>query len=70
MIIIIINLFNILMELKMESIIDYVKYYQENWRSHMNRIDAGRFPKAVLQYQPCKKIIGHLMKGWRENPRP
>jgi hypothetical protein len=36
------------MELKIESITDYIKYYQENWKSHMNRMDAGRFPKAIL----------------------
>jgi len=39
---------DILMELKTESITEYIKYYQVNWRSRMNRIDAGRFPKAVL----------------------
>jgi hypothetical protein len=39
---------DILMELKIELITDSVKCYQENWRSHMNGMDAGRFPKAIL----------------------
>jgi hypothetical protein len=36
----------------------------------MNRIDAGRFPKAVLWCQPQgRRSIGSLIKRWRENPR-
>jgi hypothetical protein len=36
------------MGLKIESITDYIKCYQENWRSHVNGMDAGRFPKAIF----------------------
>jgi len=54
---------DIIMELKIESILDYIKYYQENWRSHVNRMDAGRFPKAILRYRPQgKRSIGRSMK--------
>jgi hypothetical protein len=28
---------DILMELKIELMTDYIKYYQENWRSHVNK---------------------------------
>jgi len=43
------------MEHKIESITGYIKYYQENWRSHVNRTDAGRFLKAILRYRPQGK---------------
>jgi hypothetical protein len=58
----------LLMELKTESITHYIKYYQENWTSHGNRMDAGRFPKAILRYRPQgKRSIGRPMKRWGEN---
>jgi hypothetical protein len=41
--------------------IDYIKHYQERWRSHVNRMNAGRFLKAVLRYRP---------KGKRSIERP
>jgi hypothetical protein len=37
---------DIVMEPRIESVTDYVKYYQGKWRSHVNRMDAERFPKA------------------------
>jgi hypothetical protein len=62
---------DILTELKIESITDYIKYYQENWRSYVNRMDAGRFPKTILRYRPQeKRSKGSPTKKWRENPRP
>jgi hypothetical protein len=36
------------MELKIGKIRDYIKYYQETWRGHARRMDAGGFPKAIL----------------------
>jgi hypothetical protein len=41
----------ILMELKIESVTNFIKYCQENWRSHVNRMDAGRFPKEILRHR-------------------
>jgi hypothetical protein len=41
---------DILTELKIEPMIDYIKHYQESWRSHVNRMNAGRFPKSILRY--------------------
>jgi hypothetical protein len=59
-----------LMVLNIEPITDYIKHYQENWRSHVITMTIGRYPKAILQYQPQgKRSVGHLMKGWREIPR-
>jgi hypothetical protein len=36
---------DILTELKIEPMIDYIKHYQESWRSYVNRMNAGRFQK-------------------------
>jgi hypothetical protein len=36
------------MKLKIEPVTEYIKYYKENWRCHINRMDAGRFPKEIL----------------------
>jgi hypothetical protein len=62
---------DILKELKIESMIDYIKHYQESCRSHVNIMSAGRFPKAVLRHRPKgKRSVGRPMKRWRENKRP
>jgi hypothetical protein len=58
-------------ELKIEPIIDYIKHCQESCRSHVNKMDAGRFPKAIFRYRPKgKRSIWRPMKRWRENSRP
>jgi hypothetical protein len=54
---------DILTELKIEPMIDYIKHYQESWRSHVNTMNAGRFPKAILRYRPTgKRSVGRPMK--------
>jgi hypothetical protein len=59
---------DILKELKIEPVIDYIKHYQESCRSFVNRMNTGRFLKAILRYRPMgKRSIGHPMKRWREN---
>jgi hypothetical protein len=37
---------DILTELKIEPMIDYIKHYQESCKSHVNRMSAGRFLKS------------------------
>jgi hypothetical protein len=62
---------DILTELKIEPMVDYIKQYQESCSSHVNRMDTGRFPKAILRYRPKgKRSIGRPMKRRRENSRP
>jgi len=61
---------DILMGLKTESITDYIKYYQENWRSHMNRMDAGRFPKNNFTISTSgKKTTRMSDEEMERNPR-
>jgi hypothetical protein len=43
---------NIVMEVKIESLTDYIKHNQENWRILMNGGNTGRFQKAILRYRP------------------
>jgi hypothetical protein len=51
---------NILMELKTKPITDYIKH----WRSHENRTNAVRFPKATSRRRPNKKrSIGNPRNG-------
>jgi hypothetical protein len=39
---------DILTEPKTKPVTDYIKHTKENW-SHMNAMNAGRFPKAILR---------------------
>jgi hypothetical protein len=59
----------VLKELKVEPILDYICGYQINWREHVNRMSRTRIPKAVMYYQPKgKRSLGRAMKRWEENP--
>jgi hypothetical protein len=46
---------DILMEHKIKSIRDYIKYDQENCISHVNRMEARKSPKAILRSGPHGK---------------
>jgi hypothetical protein len=59
----------VLKELKVESILDYICGYQNNWGEHVNRMSRIRIPKAAMYYQPRgKRSLGRPMKRWNENP--
>jgi hypothetical protein len=45
----------VLKELKVEPILDYICRYQNNWREHANRMSRTSVPKAVMYYQPRGK---------------
>jgi hypothetical protein len=58
----------VLKELKVEPILDYICRYQNNWRDHVNRMSRTRIPKAIMYYQPRGKIsLGCPVKRWHEN---
>jgi hypothetical protein len=59
----------VLKELKLEPILDYICRYQNNWREQVNRMSRTRIPKAIMYYQPRgKRSLRHPMKRWHENP--
>jgi hypothetical protein len=45
---------DILTEPKTKPVLDYIKHTHENW-SHVNTVNAGKFLKAILRYQPKDK---------------
>jgi O-glycosyl hydrolase len=58
----------VLKELKVEPILDYVCRFQNDWREHVNRISRTRIPKAIMYYQTRgKRSLGCPMKRWHEN---
>jgi hypothetical protein len=59
----------VLKELKVEPILDYIYRYQNNWRQHVTRMSRTRIPKAIMYYQPRgNRSLGCPMKRWHENP--
>jgi hypothetical protein len=59
----------VLKELKVEPILDYICSYQNNWREHVNRMSRTRIPEAIMYYQPRgKRSLGRPMNRWHENP--
>jgi hypothetical protein len=59
----------VLKELRVEPILDYICRYQNNWRGHVNRMSRTRIPKAIVYYQPrVKRSLGRPVKRWHENP--
>jgi hypothetical protein len=59
----------VLKELKVEPILDYICRYQNNWPEHVNRMSRTRIPKAVMYYQPRgKRSLERPMKRWHKNP--
>jgi hypothetical protein len=53
----------VLKELRVEPILDYVCRYQNSWREHVNRISRTRIPKATMYYQPRgKRSLGRPMR--------
>jgi hypothetical protein len=59
----------VLKELKVEPILDYICRYQNNWREHVDRMRRTKIPKAIMLL-PTKgqEILGRPMKRWHENP--
>jgi hypothetical protein len=59
----------VLKELKLEPILDYICRYQNSWREHVNRMSRTRIPKAITYYQSrAKRSLGRPMKRWHQNP--
>ncbi|KAJ4436771.1 hypothetical protein ANN_16903 [Periplaneta americana] len=50
--------FDIMKELQIELITEYLQKYRQNWRSHVIRMPRSRIP--------CKRSLGRPFKRWQE----
>jgi hypothetical protein len=52
-------------ELRVAPLCEVIKNNKENWRSHVTRMQDGRYPKEILNYRPTgKRSIGRPRKRW------
>ncbi|KAJ4438742.1 hypothetical protein ANN_14693 [Periplaneta americana] len=59
---------DVMEELQLESVINHVKHYQNNWINHLHRMRRDRIPKVMLHYRPNGKMsLGRPKKRWIEN---
>ncbi|KAJ4432301.1 hypothetical protein ANN_20920 [Periplaneta americana] len=59
---------DILQELNVSSILDYISRYQLNWKEHVSRMVSSRIPKAIMKYSPNGKLsLRRPKKRWQEN---
>jgi hypothetical protein len=54
---------DILTELQISEITEFIYQYRKNWKEHVDRI-----PKMILKYQPKgKRNLGRLLKRWKDS---
>jgi hypothetical protein len=54
---------DILTELKMSQITEFMYQYRNNWKARVNRMSSDRIPKMILKYQPKgKRNLGRPLK--------
>ncbi|KAJ4446030.1 hypothetical protein ANN_12716 [Periplaneta americana] len=59
--------FDIMKEMQIEPITEYLQKYRQNWRSHVIRIPRPRIPRQILNYHPVgKRSLGRPFKRWQE----
>ncbi|KAJ4437062.1 hypothetical protein ANN_17197 [Periplaneta americana] len=59
---------DILQELNVSSILDYISRYQLNCKERVSRMVSSRIPKAIMKYRRNgKRSLGRPMKRWQEN---
>jgi hypothetical protein len=47
---------DILTELQISQITEFIYQYRKNWRGHVDRMSSDRIPKMILKYQPKEKF--------------
>jgi len=58
---------DVLEELQVEPVIEYIRSYQNNWLEHLHRMHRNRNPKVMLHYRPHgKRSLGRPRKRWTE----
>ncbi|KAJ4437102.1 hypothetical protein ANN_17237 [Periplaneta americana] len=59
---------DIMQELQIEPIMQFISKYQLQWKGHLERMDRCRIPKALFHYHPHgKRSLGRPKKRWTEN---
>jgi hypothetical protein len=59
---------DILTELQMSQITEFVYQYRKNWKGHVDRMISDRISKMVLKYQPKgKRSLGRPLKRWKDS---
>jgi hypothetical protein len=54
---------DILTELQMSQITEFIYQYRKNWKEHVDRI-----PKMIIKYQPIgKRNLGRPLKRWKDS---
>jgi hypothetical protein len=59
---------DILTELQMSQITEFMYEYRKNWKEHVDRMSSDRIPKMILKYQPKGKTnLGRPLKRWKDS---
>jgi hypothetical protein len=59
---------DILTELQISQITEFIYQYRKNCKEHVDRISCDRIPKMILKYQPKgKRNLGRPLKRWKDS---
>jgi hypothetical protein len=59
---------DILTELQISQITEFIYQYRKNWREHVDRMSSDRIPKNILNYQrKGKRNVGRPLKTWKDS---
>jgi hypothetical protein len=59
---------DILTELQVSQITEFIYQYRKNWKEHVDRISSDRIPKMILKYQPKgKRNLCRPLKRWKDS---
>jgi hypothetical protein len=58
---------DILQELKVDPIMDFVQEYRKSWKEHVIRTNNNRLLKKKFKYFPCgQRSVGRPARRWAE----
>ena len=62
---------DIMKELQIEPIIDFLQNYRQNWKSYVNRMPRSRLSYQILKNCPVgKRSLGRPFKRWNDLTGP
>jgi hypothetical protein len=57
----------ILRKLKINSVVEHIDQYRNNWKQRVQRMDRSRVSRQMMTYRPKgKRSLGRTLKRWRE----